>query len=462
MFEKKFLMPLLCLVVVLSLSATATRGANILFVSSMSADSMPGEDALKAFMEGLGHTVTYIDDDEDEATTEAAAAAADLVFISESVGSGAIKNEITEIETPMIVAEPWAWDEMGLTEGSGGDDAAVTTDVEIVDPGHYLAAGLSGTVAVLTDILEGCNLGKGITGPEATVIATATLADGVTYAVIFVYEKGAALPVAPADGSAQVAADIRIGFGFHENCGPVLSDNYYVLLGAAIDYALGLTAPPEPEPTPPEPEPAPPEPEPAPPVPAEPVVLERTIVDETDDAEEDIGGSAGFVMDLTSSDLEFCYDNDTADPLDLQLAGTRFVDIAIPKGSIITSASVQFQADDVDDPEHVGDAYVIIEGELSPNPGTFLEDASNISLRPRTTALVPWGPAHWTVEGDKYSTPDITSIIQEIVDQPDWASGNALVLIYSQDTVIPSTGVVEAEAGPGDDAALLRIEYVAP
>jgi hypothetical protein len=243
MFGKKFLMPLLCLVAALSLSATATRGANILFVSSMSEEHMIGDDALKAFMEGLGHTVTYLDDDEDEATTEAAAAAADMVFISESCGSGNIRNEITELEVPMIVGEPWAWDEMGLTEGEGGDDPAVTTDVEIVDPGHYLAAGLSGTVAVLTDItsaLGGCNLGKGITGPEATVIATATLSDGVTYDVIFIYEKGAALPVAPADGSAQVAADIRIGFGFHLFCDPVLNENAYAMLGAAVDYALGL------------------------------------------------------------------------------------------------------------------------------------------------------------------------------------------------------------------------------
>jgi hypothetical protein len=189
MCKKTFLMSLLCLVVALGFLATATRGANILFVSSMTA---PEDDALKAFMEGLGHTVTYLDDDEDEATTEAAAAAADLVYISESVGSGGIKNEITEIEVPMIVGEPWAWDEMGLTEGSGGDAPAVTTDVEIVDPGHYMAAGLSGTVAVLTDILAGCNLGKGVTGPEAAVIATATLSDTVTYDVIFVYEKGAA------------------------------------------------------------------------------------------------------------------------------------------------------------------------------------------------------------------------------------------------------------------------------
>jgi hypothetical protein len=247
MFEKKFLMPLLCLFVALSLSATAARGANILFVSSMSEDHMVGDDALKAFMEGLGHTVTYIDDDEDEATTEAAAAAADMVFISESCGSGNIKNEITELEVPMVVGEPYAWDEMGLTEGDGGDDPVVTTDLDIVDPGHYLAAGLSGTVPVLTDItsvLGVCSLGKGIVGPEATVIATATLSDGLTYDVIFVYEKGAALPVAPADGSPQVAADIRIGFGFHLYCDPVLNENAYAMLGAAVDYALGLTGPP--------------------------------------------------------------------------------------------------------------------------------------------------------------------------------------------------------------------------
>jgi len=239
-------MSLICLVVALSFSATATRGANILFVSSMGADDMPTDDLIKAFMEGLGHTVTYIDDDDDEATTEAAAIAADLVLISETTSSSKIRDEITEIETPMIVFEPSAWDEMGLTEGGGGNDPVVTTDVDVVDPGHYLAAGLSGTVAVLTDITSAlgvCELGQGIAGPEGTVIATATLVDGVTYDVIFVYEKGAALAVAPADGSPQVAADIRIGFGFQSNCYPVLSENAYLLLGAAVDYALGMTGP---------------------------------------------------------------------------------------------------------------------------------------------------------------------------------------------------------------------------
>jgi hypothetical protein len=254
MFERKFAGILISLVVSLGLSATATMGANILFISSMNYDapvgddqSMVGDDALKAFLESLGHTVTYLDDDEDEATTEAAAAAADAVFISETVGSGGIREEITEVETLMVIAEPWAWDEMGLTEGGGSGTDVATTDIEIVEPGHFLAAGLSGTVPVLTDITGPdwgtARFGMGIAGPEATVIARAKLSDGQTYDVIFVYEKGAKLAQAPADGSPQVAADIRVCLGFDARSYHLWNENAYALFEASINYALGLVGP---------------------------------------------------------------------------------------------------------------------------------------------------------------------------------------------------------------------------
>ncbi|MHC4330430.1 MAG: hypothetical protein ACYSWW_20175 [Planctomycetota bacterium] len=244
MSKKRWVQFLFCLTAVIGFSATAASGADILFISAMDGAEAGADDDLKAFMEGLGHTVTYFDDDESEADTEIAAAAADLVFISESVGSGGIREEITEVEVPMIVNEMWGWDEMGLTHGGGADENTVTTDIEIVNPDHYLAAGLSGSIALITDLtgtLGECHLGKGIAGDEATVIATASLADGETYDVIFVYEKGAALPVAPTDGSAQIAADVRVCFGFHEFCDPLLSDDAYALLEAAISYALGVT-----------------------------------------------------------------------------------------------------------------------------------------------------------------------------------------------------------------------------
>lgn len=243
MFEKRIIGTLVCLTVLLGFSTVAVRGADILFISSMQDEHIPGDDALKAFMEGLGHTVTYFDDNEDEATTEAAAIEADLVFISESVSSGQVREEITEIETPMVITECWAWDEMGLTKGGGAGQDIVTTEIEIVEPGHPLAAGLSGMVSVLTDItgdLGTARFANGIAGDEATVIATATLTDGQTYDVIIVYEKGAALAVPPSDGSGSIAADIRVCLGFDYRSYPIWNENAYSLLEAAINYALNL------------------------------------------------------------------------------------------------------------------------------------------------------------------------------------------------------------------------------
>ncbi len=244
MLEKKLIRTLLCCVVALSFSAAGAMGDNILFiVNDPTEATYPNDTLIKDFLESLGHTVTYFDDDEDEAAMEAAAAAADLVYISESVGSSAVREKITEIETPIIVGEPYAWDEMGMTHGGGGTSDVATTDITIVSPGHPMAAGLSGTVTVLTGITgsEGtAQFAMGDAGDEATVIATATLADGQTYDVILVYEKGAALAVAPTDGSGPFAADIRIGMFFHYYAHDVLNENAYALIGAAVKYVLGV------------------------------------------------------------------------------------------------------------------------------------------------------------------------------------------------------------------------------
>ena len=72
----------LVLLVVLGVWTAGAQAADILFISSMGADHMPGDDALKAFMEKMGHTVTYMSHTESQAAMRAAAAQADLVFIS--------------------------------------------------------------------------------------------------------------------------------------------------------------------------------------------------------------------------------------------------------------------------------------------------------------------------------------------------------------------------------------------
>ncbi len=181
----------------------------------------------------------------------------------------------------------------------------------------------------------------------------------------------------------------------------------------------------------------------------------------SDDAEEGADGS----MDLTSSDLESVYDNDASNPADEQLVGIRFEGVQIPKGEVITRAYVRFDADDVNNDYHTGEVNAIVQGQLDPNPGTFTETANDISSRARTAAAVAWSPVVWTEPTHlKWVTSDISSVIQEIIDQDGWAAGNALVIVITQAPDIASTGIREAESfdGAGDSEdrrPVLIVEY---
>ena len=188
--------------------------------------------------------------------------------------------------------------------------------------------------------------------------------------------------------------------------------------------------------------------------------IERRVATSEDDREEYVLLEGGKMDSATSSDLELGYEKGA----DLQSVGIRLLDIQIPQGATITSAWVQFEADDIDNEWHVPDVSVIIEGEMSPNPVTFSGNTADISSRPVTTASVVWDIPQWTVKqshGPDEQTPDISAVIEEIVNQPDWAPGNAIVLIFRDNPAKPSAGTREAEAfdGSPDGAPLLHIEF---
>ncbi|OGC92856.1 hypothetical protein A2876_01625 [Candidatus Amesbacteria bacterium RIFCSPHIGHO2_01_FULL_48_32b] len=143
----------------------------------------------------------------------------------------------------------------------------------------------------------------------------------------------------------------------------------------------------------------------------------------SDDAEQT---ESSGVVDLGSSDLEF--DQDGAAP---QMIGLRFNNMTVPLNATITGAYVEFTVDEL----WGVPTSVSFFGEVSDNPTTFTTAAYNISSRPRTTARVDWNniPA-WdsttgTAIGDKKQSPDISPIIQELVNRPGWVSGNSMVLI---------------------------------
>ncbi len=99
------------------------------------------------------------------------------------------------------------------------------------------------------------------------------------------------------------------------------------------------------------------------------------------------------------------------------------------------------------------------DGSITPDDAlTFSAAGFDISSRDMTGEAVNWAPAPWNTVGEAGAdqmTPDISLVIQDIVDRLGWVNGNSLVII------ITGTGkrVAESFNGAPSAAPLLHIEY---
>jgi len=184
-------------------------------------------------------------------------------------------------------------------------------------------------------------------------------------------------------------------------------------------------------------------------------VIEVKIAGPNDDAEELIGesavGPAGSAY-LDSSDLELVDDADTT-----QIVGLRFTGLELAPNTPITRAYIQFTVDEpTSDP-----ASLTIYGEASDNAAPFTNTSQILSSRTPTALSIPWSPASWTEQGaaaQAQQTPDLSALIQEIVNRPGWQSGNALVLMLTGE----GKRVAESFDGSQNGAAVLRVEFETP
>ena len=142
---------------------------------------------------------------------------------------------------------------------------------------------------------------------------------------------------------------------------------------------------------------------------------------DNDDAEERKNGD--IKIDSTTLDLGSTGNNNNA----IKYVGIRFPNISIPSGSEIKSAEIQFQAYE----DMSGGASFNIYGQKTGNTASFNgNNRWDISGRTRTDNSVSWGPSAWEEE-DTYDTPDLTNIVQEIVNLSDWNNGNAMAFIIN-------------------------------
>lgn len=108
-------------------------------------------------------------------------------------------------------------------------------------------------------------------------------------------------------------------------------------------------------------------------------------------------------------------------------SAVRFVNVDIIDNATIVSAYLKLTA-------RTATAGTGCKGrifaEATDDAPTFADSEAQFLTREsnKTTAYVNWdNPSSWSI-GAVYTSPDISAVIQEIIDRPGWASGNDLVL----------------------------------
>ncbi len=136
---------------------------------------------------------------------------------------------------------------------------------------------------------------------------------------------------------------------------------------------------------------------------------------------ESYNKSGGFAPQLT---VEYWVDEPPTEKD--TLTGLRFSNVDVPRGVKITGAYIDFVVASTNSNERTD---LVILGERSPTPVPY-SDAAKIATRSFTSAGVLWEDIPpWESNDAIVTSPDIASVVQEIVNQPDWCGGNAMAMM---------------------------------
>ncbi|MDO6566205.1 PilC/PilY family type IV pilus protein [Alteromonas sp. 1_MG-2023] len=147
--------------------------------------------------------------------------------------------------------------------------------------------------------------------------------------------------------------------------------------------------------------------------------IQPELITSTSDSNHDASEINGSV-DLTSNNLVLSSGTNTV------TSGLRFSDLNIPQGATILSAQIRFTSEQF----NIAGTTFSISGEASASSSEFTSATNDLTSRTNTAANVEWvADNDFPVAEDIVVTPDLSSVIQEIVDIADWCGGDALNIL---------------------------------
>lgn len=178
-----------------------------------------------------------------------------------------------------------------------------------------------------------------------------------------------------------------------------------------------------------------------------PRTLDVAVTAGSDDAQQ-----AGTTVTLTGTTIGGSLDATT------EWVGMRFDGVTIPPGATITAAALQVVPSGTGEDEPLVTIYL----EDADDAATFTTGASNISTRSRTSG-VAWSSTNLGATGSSYhDSPDLTTIVQAVVDRGGWASGNALAVIVQGGATTTRDLTIESFENTGSNPPTLHLEWTEP
>ncbi len=142
--------------------------------------------------------------------------------------------------------------------------------------------------------------------------------------------------------------------------------------------------------------------------------------------------------------------------------GFRFTNLTIPAGAIINTATITYTAYRSDSNTPASTRFY--GQDNTSNPSTFLDCSScyNITGRTKTSASVDWTNISGWVQNNTYTTPNLNSIVQEIVSDQAGLTNEPIVFITEGISPGYERRRVYSRDTDSSKAPVLNINYTVP
>jgi len=179
-------------------------------------------------------------------------------------------------------------------------------------------------------------------------------------------------------------------------------------------------------------------------------------------AADDCSASKDSWFNTTAGNMKFGYPIWTSNG---EMIGMRFMTCTIPVGAVIVYAHITLRVADPFTATFPLYVEAKTEGPTNNNPATYTTSYNEFIARSLNGSGISYVIDSPLAIGNDHVTPDIGAMIQEVIDNPNWASGQAIAFrmyAYLEDEIgmTPTSVIFTGYAGGATDPKLTVCYYV--